>query len=175
MKMVSDYEPKWRNLFDKQEATIEKAALMVLLRQEGSKEVVCSAMNQLKDRPFDEVFGPISAVREVIKAAIARNDQECEEQVVISQQQRRHVGPLPLEALPWAERAVYFLHEVQHYARRDTGLLLGMSDWEVDELKKSARRRMGFPEELPQSDLGGHTHPIASIRIKHSIAFAHYE
>ena len=175
MRIASDHEPKWRNLFDQHEATMERAALMVLRRQEDPKEVLCSAMNQLKNRPFDEVFGPISAVREVIKAAIAHNDQEFEEETDVGSQQWRDMGPLPLETLPWAERVVYYLQEVQHYARRDTGLLLGMSDWEVDELRQSAKRRMGFPEEQPQRGIRGQTHPIATVQIKHSIAFAAFE
>ena len=175
MRIASDHEPKWRDLFDRQKARMDKAALMVLRRQDDPKEVLRTAINQLKDRPFDAVFGPISAVREVIKAAIAQNDQEYEEQAAVSPQPRRRLGPLPLEELPWAERAVYFLHEIQHYARRDTGLLLGMSDWEVDQLKKSAKRRMGFPEESPEREFLGQTHPIASIRIRHSLAFAAYE
>src|SRR5271165_682156 len=108
MKGTSDHEPKWRNLFDKQESAMEEAALMVLFRQEDPKEVLCSAINQLKNRPFDEVFAPISAVREVIKAAIARNDKESEE-TSLAPQRWGHPGPLPMESLPWAERAVYFL------------------------------------------------------------------
>lgn len=174
MKSTSDHEPKWRNLFDKHLANMEEAALMVLYRQEDPKEVLCSAINQLKNRPFDEVFGPISAVREVIKAAIARNDEESDE-TLLAPQRWGHPGPLPLGSLPWAERAVYFLHEVQHYARRDTALLLGISDEEVDQLKKSAKKRMGFPEELPEREFRRQTHPIGSIRIRHSIAFAAYE
>lgn len=154
---------------------MKNAALMVLRRQGNANEVLCSAIDQLKDRPFDQVFGPISAVREVIKAAIAHNDREFDEEVAASQEQLWNEGSLPIEALPWAERAVYFLHEVEHYARRDTALLLGMSDWEVDQLKKSARKRMGFPEEPFARELHGHNHPVASIGSAHSIAFAAYE
>src|ERR1700757_1993792 len=97
MKSTSDHEPKWRNLFDKQVATMEEAALMVLYRQEDPKEVLCSAINQLKNRPFDEVFAPISAVREVVKAAIARNDEESKETALAPQRFGR-LGSSPLES-----------------------------------------------------------------------------
>ena len=171
MKVTSDHEAQWRNLFDKQQSTMEEAALTLLYRQEDPKEVLCSAINHLKNRPFDEVFGPICAVREVIKAAIARNDEESEETALAPQRLGR---PGPLPSLPWAERAVYFLLEVQHYARRDTGLLLGMSDWDVDQLRASARKRLGFPEEPPKHEFRGQA-PITSIKIRRSIACAAYE
>ena len=178
MNKASDYEPRWRNLFERQAATLEEAAHMLLCRQEDPKEILRSVVNQLKNQPFDDVFAPVCALREVIKAAIARNDessgQDFELQADIALQ-RWHSGPLPLEALPWAERAVYFLQEVQHYARRNTALLLGMSDAEVDQLKKSAEKRMGFPEDPPEPEFHWRTHPLATIRVRHSIAFAVYE
>jgi len=61
-------------------------------------------------------------------------------------------------------RAVYFLQEVQHYTLRNTALLLGMSDAEVDQLKKSAKKRMGFPEDPPEPEFHCRTHPLATIR-----------
>jgi len=178
MKVASDHERKWKNLFERQRATLEEAAFMVLCRQEDPKETLCSAFNQLKNRPFHDVFGPVCAVREVIKAAIARNEdcfeQEFEHNAGIALP-RRQSGPLPLEALPWAERAVYFLHEVQHYARCDTALLLGMSDGEVDQLNKSARKQMGYPENPPERKFRRQIPPAPSFRVRHSIAFAAYE
>jgi len=51
----------------------------------------------------------------------------------------RHVG-----MLPWPERAVYLLREMLRYSRRDTALLLGMSDANVDQLQKFAKRRIRY-------------------------------
>ena len=178
MKDASNNETKWRDLFEKEHAILEEAAFMVLYRQEDPKEILYSAINQLKNRPFHEVFGRVCALREVIKAAIARNEgcfeQDFEQRAGFALH-RRHSGPLPLEALPWAERAVYFLHEVQHYARRDTALLLGMSDGEVDQLKKCARRRMGYPEDPSEREFRRRILPHTSLQVRHSIAFAAYE
>jgi hypothetical protein len=50
-----------------------------------------------------------------------------------------HVG-----MLPWPERAVYFLREVLRFSRRDTALLLGMSDANIDQLHKFAERRIRY-------------------------------
>jgi DNA-directed RNA polymerase specialized sigma24 family protein len=137
-----------------------------------------AAIDQLKNRPCHDPFGPASALREVIKAAIARNDsfieQDFEQQAGIAIQ-RWHSGPLPLEALPWAERAVYFLHEVLHYARRDTSLLLGINDGEVSLLARAAKKRMGHPEDPPKREFCRQTPRTSTIRVRHSIAFAAYE
>jgi DNA-directed RNA polymerase specialized sigma24 family protein len=80
-----------------------------------------------------------------------------------------------LEALPWAERAVYYLREVLRYARRDTALLLGISDGEVSLLARAARKRMGHAEDPPKREFCRPTPTANSIRIRHSIAFAAYE
>jgi hypothetical protein len=178
MQDASNHQTEWRDLFEKLHTTLEEAAFMVLYRQEDPKEILCSAINQLKDRPFHEVFAPVCALREVIKAAIARNEGSFEqdfEHVAGIDLHRWHSGPLPLEALPWAERAVYFLHEVQHYARRDTALLLGMCDGEVDQLKKSAKKRMGYPEDPSEREFRRQLLPATSFQVRHSIAFAAYE
>jgi hypothetical protein len=82
MKNANDHEPAWRDLLERQRDVLEEAAYMVLYRQEDPKEILSVALDQLRGRPYHEVFGSASAIREVIKAAIARNhnfvDQEFE-------------------------------------------------------------------------------------------------
>ena len=125
------------------------------------------------------MFASVCALREVVKAAIARNENSVEPQDVEEKWdialQRWQSGPLPLEALPWAERAVYFLREVLKYVRRDTALLLGLSDREVDRLTRSAKQRMGFPEDPEENLFSRRARRPDSIRTQHSMAFAAYE
>jgi hypothetical protein len=178
VKNESDHEQRWIDLFEKQQATLEEAAIMVLYRQEDPREILCAAINELKLRPFHEVFGPVSAIREIIKAAIARNDDFIEHEAELQQNVALppwNSGPLPLEALPWAERAVYFMREVLHYARRDAALLLGICDGEVDQLTRSAKQRMGQPEDPPERSHHRRTQSLVSVRTQHSMAFAAFE
>lgn len=179
MKIESDHEQRWRELFEKQTATFEEATYMLLRRKEDPKQILSAAIGRLKNRQFDDVFAPVCALREVVKAAIARNEDSIEPQDIEQQWgmalQRWQSGPLPLEALPWAERAVYFLREVLRYVRRDTALLLGLSDGEVDHLARSAKQRMGYPEDPEESLFNLRTRRPDSIRTRHSIAFAAYE
>ncbi len=49
-----------------------------------------------------------------------------------------------IATLPWAERAVYFLHGVLHYSCQETALLLGLSDIQIDQLYTFAAKRIVF-------------------------------
>jgi hypothetical protein len=42
--------------------------------------------------------------------------------------------------LPWPERAVYFLRGILHYSCEETGLLLDLSDVQIDQLYKFAAK-----------------------------------
>ena len=48
--------------------------------------------------------------------------------------------------LPVLERLVYFLRDVLEYSRRDTSLLIGITDAQVDALLSAARRRIDMYE-----------------------------
>lgn len=50
-------------------------------------------------------------------------------------------GTLPLAFLPWAERTAFVLRAVLRYSRRDTALLMEMTDAQVDRLVTMAQRR----------------------------------
>jgi hypothetical protein len=138
---------KWTALFNEQRATLTTVAEMLLLSGVASGEVLEQALTSLEGSPLRETFGQICAIRAVVKAAIAYKlknancASEAEAPVTPKHQFRRirHVG-----MLPWPERAVYFLREVLRYSRRDTALLLGMSDANIDQLHKFAEKRIRY-------------------------------
>ena len=51
---------------------------------------------------------------------------------------------LQIAVLPWPERAVYFLRGVLHYSCEETGLLLDLSEVQIDQLYKFAAKRIGY-------------------------------
>jgi DNA-directed RNA polymerase specialized sigma24 family protein len=84
------------------------------------------------------------AMRAVVRLAIAHM-QHCPR----PEKGRSHGGRngladarLLLQLLPWPERAAYFLREILGYSRRDSSLLIGMSDAQVDQMLAIARRRI---------------------------------
>lgn len=49
-------------------------------------------------------------------------------------------------SFPTEERIVYFLRDILEYSRRDTSLLVGVSDAQVDRLLSLARKRLDIGE-----------------------------
>jgi hypothetical protein len=137
----------WPAFFNEQRATLTKVAEVLLPSRVPSGQVLEQALTSLEGSPLRETFGQSGAIRAVVKAAIAyklKNANyagEAEEPFTPKQQFPRIPG---VGMLPWPERAVYFLREVLRYSRRDTALLLGMSDANIDRLHKFARRRIRY-------------------------------
>ena len=137
---------RWPTLFNEQRATLTTVAEMLLPNRVASAQVLEQALTSLEGSPLRETFGQLCAIRAVVKAAIAYKlknancGSEAEAPVTPKQFPRiRYV-----DMLPWAERAVYFLRVVLGYSRRDTALLLGMSDANIDQLHKFAERRIRY-------------------------------
>ena len=137
----------WPALFKEQRATLTAVVEMLLPSRVPPGEVLEQALISLEGSPLRDAFGQICAIRAVVKAAIAYKlknancASEAEAPVTPNHQFPRipHVG-----MLPWPERAVYFLREVLRFSRRDTALLLGMSDANIDQLHKFAQRRIRY-------------------------------
>jgi len=168
----------WSALFEEHHSKLMEVAEMLLYRNGSPEAILDTALAELNVRPFDKAFGCVAATRAVAKAAIAHNYTGIDSWIITASSgtiDYEHPGPRPLEALPWAERAIYFLRDVLHYSRRDSALLLGISDANVDELSRVARKRMGIPvEDLYQSRVP-YTRPTRSVCPAHSMAFAAFE
>jgi len=136
----------WDALFEEHHSELREVAEVLLHRHGSPEAMLLTALAELDGRPFDKAFGKVAAARAVVKAAIAHNYTGIDSWILTASSgsfDREQLEPLPLVALPWAERATYFLRDVLHYSRRDCALLLGISDTNVDELNRFARRRMG--------------------------------
>jgi len=168
----------WGALFEKHHSEFMEIAEILLYRNGSPEAVLQTALDELNGGPFDKACGHVAATRAVVKAAIAHNYTGIDSWIITASSgtiDYEHPGPRPLEALPWAERATYFLRDVLHYSRRDSALLLGVCNANVDELSRFARKRMGIPvEDLNQSYMP-HTRPIQAACPAHSMAFATFE
>lgn len=150
MTEVQIEEQMWRALFREQREHLTEVAEMLLCQNDSPEQILQTALEELEGSPFCETFGSASAVRAVVKAAIAydRCHFDLTSAVAASESGRDgQLGPLPLKILPWAERAAYFLREVLRYSRRDSALLLGITDSTVEQLDRSARMRIKTPVE----------------------------
>jgi len=175
MVRETNHGAKWRDLFEEHHSKLSEVA-EILLHRSGSKEqILQTAFAELEHHSFSQPFARDLAVRAVVKAAIAYNYTNVDSWILTTSSgpiDWEKSGPQALEALPWAERVAHLLREVLHYSRRDTAFLLGISDANVDELCRFARKRLCIPGE-PLHHL--HTpHPSATRaqRSTHTMAFA---
>lgn len=178
MLRETNHVAKWRTLFEEHHSQLTEVA-EILVHKSGSKEqILQTAIAELEHHPFYEPFGNTSAVRAVVKAAIAYNYTNIDSWILTTSSgpiDWDQSGPQALESLPWAERVAHLLREVLHYSRRDTGLLLGISDANVDELCRFARKRLCIPSESLHRSRTTHPSTTHAERSAHSMAFAAYQ
>jgi len=141
----------WQTLFSEQRAALTVAAEMLLRCHVSPEQILSRALTALENSPLYENFGQVSATRAVVKAAIAHNREAdnspiAAETLETAKQEFQEISHIAM--LPWPERAVYFLLGVLRYSRRDTALLLGMSDANIDQLYKLAEKRIGCCHDI---------------------------
>lgn len=137
----------WPALFNEQRATLTTVAEMLLPSRVASGQVLEQALTSLEGSPLRDTFGQSCAIRAVVKAAIAYKlkNANCASEAEAPVTPQHQFPRIPFVGmLPWPERAVYFLREVLRFSRRDTALLLGMSDANIDQLHKFAERRIRY-------------------------------
>jgi hypothetical protein len=120
-------------------------AEMLLNCRAAPEQILDKAIAALDGSLVSESFQSVSATRAVVKATLAYNRELAQSQIQeapqdpVKQQSFRHG---PADMLPWLERAVHFLRRVLGYSRRDTALLIGLSDAHIDQLYEAAEKRV---------------------------------
>ena len=178
MTRATDHVGMWRTLFREEHSELAHAAEMTLYQRGSQEQILTTALTELEGRPFHEGFGLVSALRAVVKAAIAHNYQLLDPQIALTMPvsgNDGYEGAQSLEALPWAERAAYFLREVLHYSRRNTALLLGISDANVDQLTRLAEKRMASATDTADRSRMPQTISAYAVGSGSSIALAAHE
>jgi len=175
MVRETDHGAMWRALFEEHHSQLTDVA-DILLHRSGSKEqILQTAFAELEHHSFYEPFARDSAVRAVVKAGIAYNYTNVDSWILTTSSGPivwDQSGPQALEALPWAERVAHLLREVLHYSQQDTAFLLGISNANVDELCRFARKRLCLHDESLDHSHTPRPSATRAERSKHSMAFA---
>jgi len=140
-------EEMWTTVFDEHHAYLAVIAEMLLRCRLSPEKILRKALAALEGSTYEEDFGKAYAVRAVVEAAIAFNRGNANSPIEAETPFRPTLGfpgSSQIAMLPWPERAVYFLHGVLHYSCRETALLLGMSDANIDQLYKFAAKRIAY-------------------------------
>jgi hypothetical protein len=143
-ELSTEQEEMWRTFFDDNHADLVIAAKTLLRCDLSPERVLRKALSGLESSPCEVTFG--QAIHAVIDTAIEYNRETANSplQVKTPPVKLRVPGMSQIATLPWPERAVYFLRGILHYSCEETGLLLNLSDPQIDQLYKFAAKRMGY-------------------------------
>jgi hypothetical protein len=142
-ELSTEQEEMWRTFFDDNHADLVLVAETLLRSPLSPERVLRKALSNLEGSPCEVTFG--QAIHAVIDTAIEYNRETANSQATTLPPVKLRVpGMLQIAMLPWPERAVYFLRGVLHYSCEETGLLLDLSEVQIDQLYKFAAKRIGY-------------------------------
>ena len=140
-----EQEEMWKTFFDDNHADLVIVAETLLRCPLSPERVLRKALSDLEGSSSEMIFE--QAIRAVIDTAIEYNRETVNSPLQVRTSPRaklRVPGISEIIMLPWPERAVYFLRGVLHYSCEETGLLLNLSDVQINQLYKFAARRLGY-------------------------------
>jgi hypothetical protein len=135
----------WRILVFEQRTTLTLAVETLLRCPLSPERVLRKALSNLEGSPREVTFG--QAIHAVIDTTLEYNRKSANSPLpptTAPPVKLRIPGMLQIAMLPWPERAVYFLRGVLHYSCEETGLLLDLSEVQIDQLYKFAAKRLGY-------------------------------
>jgi hypothetical protein len=140
-----EQEEMWRTFFDDNHADLVIVAETLLRCHLSPERVLRKALSGLEGSPCEVTFE--QAIQAVIDTVIEYNREAANapsQAKTPPPVKLRIPGMSQITMLPWPERAVYFLRGVLHYSCEETGLLLDLSDVQIDQLYKFAAKRIGY-------------------------------
>jgi hypothetical protein len=154
----------WRSLFVFHNEALSSTARILTEGPCSPAVVLFNAEKKIADRDIPQEFRYRYAVRSVVLAALIMPSLEhCPDGFELFDSGSAELTKLEdrMAALPRRERCVVFLRDVLGYSRRETGLLMGIGDSQVDDSLYSGRNRLllqggvAFEEVKPYFDTHG--------------------
>jgi hypothetical protein len=141
----TEREEMWRTFFDDNHADLVIVAEMLSRCYLSPERILRKALSGLEGSPCEVTFG--QAIEAVIDTVIEYNRETANSplQATTPPSVKLRVPGMPqIATLPWPERAVYFLRGILHYSCEEAGLLLNLSDVQIDQLYKFAAKRIEY-------------------------------
>ena len=144
-ELSTDQEEMWRTFFDDNHTDLVIVAEMLLRCHLSPERILRKALSGLESSPCEVTFE--QAICAVIDTTIEYNREiansppHAETPPIIK---LKVPGMSQIATLPWPERAVYFLRGILHYSCEEIGLLLDLSDVQIEQLYKFAAKRLGY-------------------------------
>jgi DNA-directed RNA polymerase specialized sigma24 family protein len=144
-ELCTEQEEIWRTFFDDNHADLVIVAETLLRCHLSPERILRKALSGLETSLCEVSFE--QAIHAVIDTAIAYNRETANSTFQAKTPppvKLRVPGMSQIAMLPWPERAVYFLRGILHYSFEETGLLLDLSDVQIEQLYKFAARRIDY-------------------------------
>jgi hypothetical protein len=141
----TEQEEMWSTFFDDNHTDLVIVAEMLLRCHLSPERILRNALSGLESSPYEVTFE--QAICAVIDTALEYNRKTANSppQAEIPPLIKLRVpGISQIAMLPWPERAVYFLRGILHYSCDETGLLLDLSDVQIEQLYQFAVKRIGY-------------------------------
>jgi hypothetical protein len=136
---------QWRDLFVCRREALSSIARILTEGPCSPAVVLFNAESKIMERDIPEEFRYRYAIRNVVLAALVIPSlEQCPDGFELFDCESADLAEFEsrMEALPRPERSVVFLRDVLRYSKRETGLLLGIRDSQVDDLLHSGRTRL---------------------------------
>jgi hypothetical protein len=144
-ELSTEQEEMWRTFFDDNHADLVIVAEMLLRCHLSPERILRRALSDLESSPCEVTFE--QAIHAVIGIVLEYNRETVNSPLqteILPTVKLRVPGMSQIATLPWPERAVYFLRGILRYTCEETGLLLNLSDLQIDQLYKFAAKRIGY-------------------------------
>jgi hypothetical protein len=144
-ELSTEQAEMWKTFFDDNHADLLIVAETLLRCHVSPERVLRKALSGLETSRCEVTFE--QAIQAVIDTAIEHNRETANSPIQAKTPlpiRLRVPGMSQIAMLPWPERAVYFLRGILHYSCEETGLLLDLSDVQIDQLYKFAAKRIGY-------------------------------
>jgi hypothetical protein len=144
-ELSTEQQEMWRTFFDDNHADLVLVAETLLRCPLSPERVLRKALSNLEGSPYEVNFG--QAIHAVIDTAIEYNRETADspfQAMTPPPVKLRVPGMLQIALLPWPERVVYFLRGVLPYSCEETGLLLDLTEVQIDQFYKFAAKRLGY-------------------------------
>ena len=105
-------------------------------------QILAKVEAEVRERSVADEFKPRFLIRTLVRSVI-QHLRECTNQRNASHFPAR--GDSVVE-IPVQERLVYFMRDILEYSTRDTSLLIGMTDAQVENLLSFARKRIDMTD-----------------------------
>ena len=138
---------QWRDLFASHKEALSSVARILTEGPCSPAVALFNAESKIKDRDIPEEFRYRYAIRSVVLAALVIPSlEECPDGFELFDSGSGDLAEFEarMAALPRRERCVVFLRDVLGYSKRETGLLLGVGDSQVEDSHYSGRKQLIF-------------------------------